>query len=418
MKSAVPKVEKRIYNKDNKHESILNYDSDNLYPQRILDIINSSGTAKRSVELYAKFINGEGFKDKVFYKSVVNRSGLTADKLLRLVASDYAHFGGRAYHVNYNGLLQKSEVSHIPFEYCRLGTGEKLGMIAVYEDWECSNGKKIEVDKIRWYNRYNPSTSVLLNQIEKAGGIENFEGQIYYDTKYVISPIDAVLEDVISDKSIKEFTRKELQNGFNPSVIGRYSKVFEGKEGDLEWEAIQEDWRSFQGPENTGKVFLTSGVSKDDFSIERLGDSGADKMYDITEKRVKNSIIQRFGQPPSLVGRRDQNVVFSSQNIEDDTKFYNSVTKDERIMIEEDFKVLFSNFYKNANTTNDYSIIELSFDKTDNPSKFDTLKADGFQKVLDIVSNPNLMDAQKIQLLILGLGFTTDEAQKIVIGNI
>lgn len=362
MKSGVPSVDKRIKRKENKTNNILNYDVDNLYPQRTKDIINSSGTATRSVEVFSKFIIGGGFKDSLFYKSVINSKGLTTDKLLRYSANDYANFGGKAYHVNYNGLLKVSEVSHVPFENCRIGIGDKVGMIGIYDNWDCELGK-FDASKIQWFHRFTSKKEAILIQIELSGGIENYQGQILYPDKYPLSPIDPILEDVISDKSIKTFTKKELDNGFNPSVIARYSKPFDGEEGQKEFDETLEDYRKFQGPDNTGKILVVSGVTNDDFDIKRLDSSGADKMYDVTEKRVKNSIIQRFGQPPSIVGKRDQNATFSSQNIEDDYKFYNSVTADDRLIFEEDFKLLFSNFAYTINETGDYSILELSFDE-------------------------------------------------------
>jgi hypothetical protein len=95
MKSSVPSVNKRVKEKFDKSISIISYDIDNKYPQRILDIIRASGTATRSVELYASFIMGGGFKDQKFYKSVVNSKGLTADKLLRASVNDLAHYGGK-----------------------------------------------------------------------------------------------------------------------------------------------------------------------------------------------------------------------------------------------------------------------------------------------------------------------------------
>lgn len=415
MKSRLPKVTKRIDNKDNKSSSILSYDSDNLYPQRILQIINSSGSAKRSTEVYSKFISGKGFKDELFYLSKVNNKGTTCDELLKLVSDDIATYGGKALHVNYNGLLQKTEVTHIPFEYCRLGIEDKAGMIGVYDDWECSRSK-FDKTKIKWYYKFNDNTNVLLSEIAKSGGIEKYEGQILFESKYPLAPIDPVINDVISDNSIQIFTKKELDNGFNPSVVVRYSKKFEGKEGEQELEVEEENWRGLQGTENTGKILLLTDSGKDDLTIERLGDNGFDKMYDLTEKRIKNSIIQRYGQPPSIVGRRDQNAVFSSQNIQDDTKFYNHVTYQERLKVEQDFKKVFTNFNRKINETNDYSILELTFYSidTENKSLVSRLGIEGVREVMAIVQS-QMTNEQKINSLQIMFGLGNEEAIKLVL---
>lgn len=417
IRSSVLKVEKRIHNKENKVENIEYYDIDNLYPQRIKDIVNASGAAKRSVEVFAKFIVGGGFKDETFYKAIINKKGMTGDQLLRFIADDYSHFYGRAYHVNYNGLLQKYSITPVPYEYCRKGIGKKAGMIAVYEDWECSNGR-LDPTKISWYHRFTTNKEEVLTQVAESGGLQNYKGQIYTNEKYPLSPIDPVIEDVISDKSIKTFTEKELKNGFNPSVIGRYSKSFDGEEGEEEWKRTNDDWKQFQGPENTGKVFLVAGVTKEDFDLTRIDSSGADKMYDLTEKRVKNSIIQRFGQPPSIVGRRDQNVTFSSQNIEDDTKFYNTVTSYDRLIIEEDMKLLFTDFHIPVNGTDDWSIMELTANAiaTEKPSKISQLGPESTREMISVLVNQYLTGDQKISILIITFGFTLEEAQAQVLG--
>lgn len=413
MRSGIPKAEKRILKRENKSNDVLSYDEDNVYPQRIKDILNASGTAKRSTEVYAKFIIGGGFKDKLFYKSVVNEKGLTADKLLRFAANDFSEMGGCAYHINYNGLLQKTDISNIPFEYCRIGCSSKAGMIAVYDDWDCTKKNRIDLNEIKWYHRYINDKTIILSQIASVGGILNYNGQIKYPANYPLAPVDPVIEDVLSDKNIKTFTEKELKNGFNPSMIGRYSKSHE----DDEWEGVMDSYREFQGPENTGKIFLIDGIEKDAFELMRLESSGADKMYDLTEKRVKNSIIQRFGQPPSIVGRRDQNVTFSSQNIEDDTKFYNSVTNSERLLFEEDMKELFNGFHLKVNETNDWSILELQFNaiSTEKPSKISTLGIGGAQAAQALIIDQTVDPTQKINVLQYLYGFTIEEAQACVL---
>lgn len=415
-RTAVPSVEKRVYNENRKTENIESYDIDNLYPQRMIDIINASGTAKRSVETYAKYIHAGGFKDETFYKSVINKKGLTADKLLRLVAHDYACLGGRSYHVNYNGLLKISQVNHVPFEYCRIGTEKKKGMVAVYEDWECKNNTKVDVDKIKWYPRFTTDTVVLLSQIQACGGLANFEGAIYTDEKYPLAPIDPVIEDVISDKSIKTFTDKELQNGFRPSAIVEYPKEFESDEA---FDEECEKWTQFQGPETTNKIIVLENSGQERITVSKFDQANNDKMYESTNKRVKDSIIQRFGQPPSLLGRRDQNAVFSSQNIEDDTKFYNSITTDERLMFEEDFKLIFSNFYIPICPSGDYSILELQFNaiSTEKPSKISQLGVGGITAMTGVMTNPDLSNEQKINMLVLAFGYTLQEAQSQVLGT-
>ena len=100
----------RKVDKDFKQLGILGYDFDNGYVQRMTDITNASGTAKACIKAYRKFIEGKGFKDLIFYKTPINSKGLTLDKLLRKTAGDFANYSGFAMHVNYNGMLQISDM--------------------------------------------------------------------------------------------------------------------------------------------------------------------------------------------------------------------------------------------------------------------------------------------------------------------
>ena len=47
---------KRIQTKANKTDGIINFDVDNAYPSRTIDIIQNSVTGTACVELYKKFI--------------------------------------------------------------------------------------------------------------------------------------------------------------------------------------------------------------------------------------------------------------------------------------------------------------------------------------------------------------------------
>ncbi len=60
----------------------------------MLDIINASGTGTLCTDLMAKFIYGNGFKDKTLGKLVVNKKGETANQLLRKLSKSIANFYG------------------------------------------------------------------------------------------------------------------------------------------------------------------------------------------------------------------------------------------------------------------------------------------------------------------------------------
>ena len=94
MKTYLPQIERRILVRPNQTFGILNYDLDNAYPQRMLELVASSPTAKDCWNKRTKFIGGTGFEQADLGKVVINNKGLTLAKLLKAVAGDKALFTG------------------------------------------------------------------------------------------------------------------------------------------------------------------------------------------------------------------------------------------------------------------------------------------------------------------------------------
>ena len=64
---------------------IQSYDFDNIYPQRIRNAVNSSGTGTSCTNLYAKHLRGRGFKNEDLEKLVVNEKNQTLGDVHKLI---------------------------------------------------------------------------------------------------------------------------------------------------------------------------------------------------------------------------------------------------------------------------------------------------------------------------------------------
>jgi hypothetical protein len=421
MKSSLPSAPVRITIKDNKVDGIQNYDSDNNYPGRILDIIKASGTATSCTNLYAKFLNGKGFNDKNFWKSRVNRKGVTVDKLLRATTGDYSKFKGYALHINYNALFQVNEVSYVPFDHCRLKISDDQGYvskIAVYDDWECKREKKVNKDKIHFIDVYNPDPDVILSHIEKAGGIQKYKGQIFWRSSdldsYPLSSIDAVIEDVLTDTGIKETRRYNVSKNFMAAHIFEYPKEFES---DDERQIEKDNLKTFQGPEGTRIMMYENSTNQEKgLKITKLESNDTDKMFQVTNRTCKDSIIEIFTQPPILLGVQVAGKLGSAQEIKDAYIFYNSVTSDERRMFEEDYTEIFSRYRNLINSTKDYSITPLTLDEgTAEPALISVIGIGGTAAMTGILEG-QLKDHQKINALEIIFGLSHEDSVKLVLG--
>ena len=79
-------------------------------------------------------------------------------------------------------------MAHVPFENCRLEEEDDDGVIShivVHPDWrgkKTRGGKavKVTIETIEVFPVFNPSPDVVQLQIQAAGGIEFYKGQILY----------------------------------------------------------------------------------------------------------------------------------------------------------------------------------------------------------------------------------------------
>ena len=183
MKTYLPQIERRIFVRPNQSFGILNYDLDNAYPQRMLELVGASPTAKDCWNKRAKFISGNGFELTDLGKQIINNKGLTLGKLLKAVAADKALFTGFGIHVNYNANFRIVSANYVRFEDIRLGDPDNpatKGKYALYPDWGRKTWKNITRNKIAFLDKYDPDPESITQQVIAAGGWNNYKGQLYY----------------------------------------------------------------------------------------------------------------------------------------------------------------------------------------------------------------------------------------------
>lgn len=443
IKPTADKVEKRITSLDNKSLGIVNYDIDNLYPQRVNDIINNSGTAVTCLRMYSKYVMGGGAKDETFYKAKVNSKGLTVDKLIRKIVWSKGKFNGVAIHVNYNGLLQIVEASFVPFEYCRLvpeDDSENAGKIGIYDDWAKTKRKSIDKKKIDFINAYNPKT--ILDEVEEAGGWENYKGQVLYWTaegmEYPLAPYDSVLEDMMTEGQLKLFKNNTASKNFLAShllIVGK-------SESEEDAEEFDDNLRRFQGGDGAGTLLVLERENSDEqIELKKVDIQNYDKLYEYTENSSRDSIIKNFLIPPVLL-LRTAGSLGTSKEISDASDHYNTITYDDRLVIEEILKEIFSKFYYNICPSDDYSILPLKYRKAIEPEYFQyytkneiresngdiaaddsksdvtllavTLGVGGTQALTSVLSDPLLTNEQKKGSMMVLFGLTEQQSNQML----
>ena len=212
-------IYKKIVSWNKKLEIYIN-GADNAYPERMERLRNNSITATMSSNVMIQYLLGKGFGD-------LDNKEIAGSKLIDLaddIARDITENRGYFIQVNYNALYEMSDFKVLPFNQCRLGekdSKEYSGKILVYPDWSES---KIDKKKVQVINVYNPDKEIVKYQIEKAGGIDNYKGQILYynmDNQYYypLARIDPVNHDCNSEYNASIYKDNILENGFIQSTF-------------------------------------------------------------------------------------------------------------------------------------------------------------------------------------------------------
>jgi len=316
-------------------EKITNFGSDNLYPQRMKQVMLVSPLAKGAVSLMASFIRGDGFEkgDKI-----VNSLNQTANDILQLISEDQAFYNGYGLHVNSTGLGNTQEIQFVDFENIRLGLANKSGNIndvRVSINWE-QDQNQLPDDNI------NAERYVLYDEA-KAGSeaILTGKGMIMYVTPrkntYPLSVIDSIIETCQADHELALFELGNIVNGFLSMSVFKYPS---GGDTEEEEEALRQKLNGLKGAKNANSVIVAS--IDEDFEgasnlVEAIPANNNDSLFINTTMNVKNRILQSFSLPASLLGMLPPNSLFTAQQIADDYTYTNLRTKDTRNQIERIF---------------------------------------------------------------------------------
>jgi len=423
MKTYLPQIERRIRVRPNQTFGILNYDVDNAYPQRMLELVAASPTAKDCWNKRAKFIGGNGFEEKTLSKQLVNDKGLTLAKLLKSAATDKALFNGFGIHLNYNANYQVTSAHYVKFEDIRMGNtdcAETANQYAIYNDWGRKSWKHIMRSKIVFIDQYNPNPAIIDEQVEKAGGWENYKGQLYYFNPevedYPLIEADSVWEDFETEAGIKTFNNREVTTGFLPSTMLFMQARREEADnstpnadllnGSNSPSQLEKDLGAFQGTKSAQKIIVIEyedEASKPEFKPYAIQNN--DKLFEATEKSVEARIIKGFSVPKELINAEKSSGLSNGGEKKEAIREFNDNTAPDRLELSEIFEEIFSNFSQNLNTSGNWNILPVPGNVADDSAGMSAGTSIN-QILLSAIPAEN-----KIAILVHAYGFKQAEAE-------
>jgi len=430
MKTYLPQIERRILVRPNQTFGILNYDLDNAYPQRMLELVGASPTAKDCWNKRAKFIAGNGFEQPGLAKQTINPKGLTLAKLLKAIATDKALFSGFGIHVNYNANFKITSVNYVKFEDIRMGDTDcpdTAGKYALYSDWGRKTWKNIMRSKITFLDKYAPDEQTIKEQVLAAGGWDKYKGQLFYFNPevddYPLIEADSVWEDFETEAGIKIFNNREVTTGFLPSTMlfmqSRREEADNSRPGNDELpyanmpSQLEKDLGSFQGAKSAQKIIVIEyedEASKPVFQSYAIQNN--DKLFETTEKSVEARIIKGFSIPKELINSDNSSGLSNGGEKKEAIREFNDNTAPDRLELSETLAEIFGHYYLDINPGNNWNIIPVPANIADDIAG---IKAGAY---INQLLTTDLPLENKVATLVYAYGFKMAEAEAMCLSAV
>lgn len=335
---------------------------DNLYPNEVERVINSSPTAFRCAKLMSKYIGGAGISKPeggVYkyseLKTVNDKKSYKITDIISLASRSISYQYGVFFYIGY-GLNEQGDVIPVcldvlDYTKCRISkedTEENKGKV-YYKDYEGKKELGKKGDDEYWFYPYNPNEKVILEQIKKdsnneedlAKAIKHHRGQVYYlnltpEYVYALSLVDSVYNDADTENRISIYNNKQTRSGF----LGKTVVVVQGLDEEADKE-VKENVSKFLGAENSDSVYHLSVDSALDLNniikFEQLEPQFDDKLFTETKNTIRENIMGAFNNIPEPLVMSSKGSLFgtNSETYKEMKLFYSEQTEEEREKLQE-----------------------------------------------------------------------------------
>ena len=274
------------------------YGDRNLFPQRLIELYDSSAMHHTAIQAIKDGIIGDGIK--VVGGEYINSKGETVDEVFEKIALDYSIYNGYAVNVVWNkGGDRIAEIYHLPFANVRSGKQDEEDNINEYfysSDW--SNVRKYKPVS---YKAFDPTD----NKKDNAS-------QIYYCFNYTpgndVYPLPAyvgALNDIELDARVSRFHNANISNGLAPSMFVQFRNgIPTPEERRMIYNEIEE---TFTGEDNAGRFFLAFSEPGKELQVTPI-ENANDDYYITLEERISSRILTAHRiTSPLLLGIKDAN---------------------------------------------------------------------------------------------------------------
>lgn len=270
----------------------IKYGTDNMLPQKIIEINNESAVNKAIIDNKITYIMGVGVDSTVRSSPNAEQSW---DQFIERITKDYVTFGGFCFQVILSNNGTKRILYHTDFSKVRVGSVDDYGVAQNYfisNDWRKTSGKTAPVN-IKAYSveKLEIGTPYLFYY-------KDYEPSLDY---YPIPSYFSALNYIEADGLLGKFYRNSINNGFAPSVI----VTIPSNPSDEAKSAFNEDMTAtFTGANGANKIVVLYGESQEIKPIVTpfVGSKNADLYNNVNDIIFQKIISAHRLSSPTLAG--------------------------------------------------------------------------------------------------------------------
>ena len=266
--------DKPYIDKMTRRDSWVKFDYDNQYPERVLDMVNSSPLQKSILESRKTYILGAGL-DKVDENVYTPNMYESWIDLIEKCVSDYVYLNAFAVQVILNESGNRFSFYHQPVQQVRFANYNDKNFIEkayLCTDWRKAQKNK-NVVEIPMFGSETPKKGKAYLLYFKPDQV----GEYYYGIPEYMSAANYIM----ADAALSQYYNNYIHNNFSANLALRFpTEPTEEKKEEL-YENLS---KSFGGAENAGNILLLfgeNGVVPEINSIESVNGDLYNSVVDI-----------------------------------------------------------------------------------------------------------------------------------------
>ena len=317
----------------NYSEDIIKYDTDNKFPQNLINYIRESGTATRCVDELGRYSFAEGFVKETTAKMKFNETQNGNDIVEELLQQSI-YFEGNALHISRKTDGTIDSVRVVPFENIRRAKNYLIYNPTLSSDkYDQSKDKK---------HPYFKGVKLTPEELAEVSAFGEDAGEILYIINkrpgtyiYPIPGYYASISDIETDAELSKYELETVNNSFLPSgiltIIGNINNEVKDDEDSTEWDEYQEQLEAFtgnvkneKGESGRNKLLVLQAETKEQVpNYQALTNEAILNASETATKRIEGKVCRAFGVPPFIVGIGGT-VGFATNIISDNITLFNN----------------------------------------------------------------------------------------------